>query len=274
MTRTSEDTLNPTSAGCPTGRAGRTALLWLGAVWMAGFQFSCNGSGPGANSAAGVTTRDTRVTHEACDTGSSSAEKIDANGDGKIDITIVRDGGREQCRAVDLNFDGVVDAYTYFDASGQMVRRENDYDKDGSVDEVSTFKAGQIAEKDQSTALAKRLDTWDFYQAGALVRTERDSNGDGIIDQWWEYPKPGCPLIHADVNNDGRPDPGATIDYCKETGYVPPDRSDRSAPSPTFDSKTTLPTETENKVPTETSAPASPAPAPAAPATNPKGSSK
>jgi len=244
-----------------------TGWAWMAVVVGAMFQFGCNGATSlGANSANSVTKRDTQVNHEACDTASASAEKVDANGDGKPDITIVRDGARELCRAVDLNFDGVIDAYSYFDGAGQLRRRENDYDKDGQVDEITIFKGGQIAEKDQSTALARHLDTWDFYQAGNLVRTERDSNGDGVIDQWWEYPKPGCPLIHADVNNDGRPDPGATIDYCKETGYVPPERADKAPASPTFDTKSSaLPTETENKpsdVPTEKSTPA-PASAPA-----------
>jgi hypothetical protein len=232
------------------------AVLWLGAV----FQLGCNSANSsGANSANSATTRDTTVVHEKCDVTSETVEKIDANNDGKTDITIVREGGRELCRVVDLNFDGVIDSYSYFDPSGQLRRRENDYDKDGQIDEISIFKGGQIAAKEQSTALAEHLDTWDFYQAGVLVRTERDSNGDGTIDQWWEYPKPGCPLIHADMNNDGRPDPGATIDYCKETGYVPPDRSDKAPASPTFETKSTMPTETENKaseVPTEKSTPA------------------
>lgn len=243
-----------------------TAWAWALTLSAAVFQFGCNGAGSGgAHSANSITTRDTQVTHEKCDMSSESVEKIDANNDGKADITIVREGGREVCRAVDLNFDGVIDAYSYFDAAGQLRRRENDYDKDGQIDEITTFKGGQISEKDQSTSLAQHLDTWDFYQAGVLVRTERDSNGDGVIDQWWEYPKPGCPLIHADMNNDGRPDPGATIDYCKETGYVPPDRADKAPVSPTFETKSSLPTETENKpsdVPTEKTAPA-PAAAPA-----------
>jgi len=255
---------DPMSAGLgcklPLFAIGRRRL-WATLLLGAGFQFGCNATtGAGVNAAGNpITTRDTQVTHEPCDVTAAGAEKIDANGDGKPDITVVRDGGRELCRAVDLNFDGVIDAYTYFDASGQLRRRENDYDKDGQVDEISTFKGGQISEKDQSTAQAQHLDTWDFYQAGALVRTERDSNGDGVIDQWWEYPKPGCPLIHADMNNDGRPDPGATIDYCKETGYVPPERADKAPASPTFETKSSLPTETENKaneVPTEKSAPA------------------
>ncbi len=249
-------------------KAGLTWAPLLIALVASGFQFGCNGAGKGVNSAGNaITTRDTEVKHEPCDI-TAASERIDANGDGKTDISIVKKDGRELCRAVDLNFDGVVDAYSYFDASGQLWRRENDYDKDGQIDEISTFKSGQIAEKDQSTALARHLDTWDFYQAGVLVRTERDSNGDGVIDQWWEYPKPGCPLIHADMNNDGRPDPGATIDYCKETGYVPPERADKAPASPTFETKSSLPTETENKpadVPTEKSAPA-PAPAEKGPA--------
>ena len=272
MTRTTEGRNgNVVRAQAASGARGLCWLLLIGA----GFQFGCTGAGSaGATSAnGGITMRDTEVKHEPCAIDSSSAERIDANGDGKTDITIVREGGREVCRAVDLNFDGVIDTYSYFDSNGQLRRRENDYDKDGKVDEISTFKAGQITEKDQSTALALRLDTWDFYQAGALVRTERDSNGDGVIDQWWEYPKPGCPLIHSDVNNDGRPDPGATIDYCKETGYVPPDRSDKAAASPTFETKTSMPTETDSKdVPTETSKPADTAPA--KPATDSKGPTK
>lgn len=250
-------TITGTKRATTMGLGLAPALLIIGAI----FQLGCNNAnGKGAaNGANGITTRDTEVVHEKCDVNASGVEKIDANGDGKPDISVVREGGREVCRAVDLNFDGVVDAYSYFDSSGQLRRRENDYDKDGHIDEITVFKGGQIAEKDQSTTQARKLDTWDFYQAGVLTRTERDSDGDGVIDQWWEYPKPGCPLIHSDVNNDGRPDPGATIDYCKETGYVPPDRSDKAQAGPTFETKSTLPTETENKpadIPLEKTEPA------------------
>jgi hypothetical protein len=236
-----------------------TGWAWAALLTGAMFQLGCNRASAGANSAIAAMTRDTQMTHENCDVSSGTVERIDANGDGKADISIVREGGRELCRAVDLNFDGVIDSYSYFDERGQLRRREHDYDKDSQIDEITSYKAGQIAEKHQSTALAKQLDTWDFYQAGILVRSERDSNGDGVIDQWWEYPKAGCPLIHSDMNNDGRPDPGATVDYCKETGYVPPERADRAAVSPSFDTKSSLPTETENKpsdVPTEKSTPA------------------
>jgi hypothetical protein len=223
----------------------------LHAVALAGLLLSagCSGSaGAGAGAATGgVTRRDTAIKHEACDT-AGATEKIDANSDGRPDIFIVRSGAVETCRAVDLNFDGVIDTYSYNDSSGRLRRREYDYDKDGQIDEIATYQAGILMEKSQATSMAQKLDTWDFYKAGALARTERDSNGDGIIDQWWEYTQPGCPMIHSDVNNDGKPDPGATVDYCKETGYVPPERqAPAAAQSPDFNQATSTPTEVDSK---------------------------
>jgi hypothetical protein len=234
---------------------GRAALVVALSSPFALATLGCAGSGAagaGANT-GGVTRRDTQITHEKCDTAGAS-EKIDANNDGRPDIFVA--GG---CRAIDLNFDGVIDSYAYYDGSGKLRRREYDYDRDGLIDEIATYQNGVLTEKDQATSMQRRLDTWDFYQNGALARSERDSNGDGIIDQWWEYTKPGCPMIHSDVNNDGKPDPGATVDYCKETGYVPPERQGpAAAQSPDFNKAVSTPTELENK-PAETPAPAAPA---------------
>jgi hypothetical protein len=192
--------------------------------------------------------RSTEIVHEPCDT-SSAGERLDANGDGKPEVLIVYAGGRELCRSVDLNFDGTVDLWVYRDPQGQVRRREFDFDRDGRIDEIEILQAGVPVERYRATTLANRIDTWDFFQGGQLVRTERDSKGDGIVDQWWEYSRPGCPIIHSDTNGDGRPDPGATVDYCKETGYVPPERTAADAPrSPTFQRPgDELPTETENK---------------------------
>jgi hypothetical protein len=61
------------------------------------------------------------------------------------------------------------------------------------------------------------------------------------------------------VNNDGKPDPGATVDYCKETGYVPPERQGPAAPqSPDFNRGLSTPTEVDSKPvePTPTAPPA------------------
>lgn len=211
------------------------------------FQTGCGGSSARSGADA-ITRRATEIQHEDCAVKSGGAEKIDANSDGKPEVTIVKDGGREVCRAVDLNFDGSVDAWVYRDPSGQVRRRETDYDRDGRVDEITIYRGGVIVEKHRATTLANRLDTWQFYQNGTLARTERDSDGDEVVDQWWEWPKSGCPMIHSDVDSDGRPDPGATVDYCKETGYVPPERQGQRAPTgPSFEPPSALPTEVETK---------------------------
>jgi len=238
---------------------------WQSAGLAAILCFGCN-SGPQPRTAGDVGVgRDTRVVHEDCNTASGSAERLDADGDGKAEVVIVKGkGGRTVCRASDLNLDGRPDVYAYFDDAGGVRRREYDFDRDGTIDQIITYAAGVPVSGERATLLANRLDTWDFYHGGVLARTERDSDSDAIVDQWWEYPKAGCPLIHTDTNQDGKPDPGTTVDYCKETGYVPPERQYyRQATGPNFQQPTGLPEEIENK-PAETPAPAAPT-APAKP---------
>src|SRR6185369_12701758 len=69
------------------------------------------------------------IEHESCDITSSSAEKLDTNGDGKPDIVRVMAGGREACRMVDLNHDDKPDSFIYYDGSGAIRRRESDFDR-------------------------------------------------------------------------------------------------------------------------------------------------
>jgi len=217
------------------------------AAWVAVFfLYGCN-SGTSARSPERESLeRDIRVVHEDCATG--GGEKLDANADGRPDVFIVRSGSHEACRAVDLNLDGKIDVWSYNDSSGRLRRKEYDFDRDGVIDEIVTYQAGVVTAKQRATLLANRLDTWEYYQNGALARSERDSDADAVVDQWWEYPKAGCPMIHTDANEDGRPDPGTTIDFCKETGYVPPERQYyRQTEGPSFRDETSAPTEVENR---------------------------
>lgn len=221
---------------------------------VAAVTIGCGGGGGGGapNQPGEVTHRDIRILHQDCPIESGGAEKLNLGGDARPDIVIVKSGGRESCRALDMNFDGVWDSWVYRDGAGSIVRRENDYDRDGRVDEITIYRGGVLAEKQRATTLVGRLDTWHFYTGGNLARTERDSDGDTQIDQWWEYPKADrldCPLIHSDIDGDGHPDPGATVDVCGESsGYVPPEKGEKG-PSTTFERGPggTLPTEVEEK---------------------------
>jgi len=181
--------------------------------------------------------RNTEITHEACDGTAASASRVDVNGDGKPDIIHVRAGGREVCRIVDLNLDGAVDAFIYYDAQGKERRREADFDRDGRADEIAHYTAGVIALKERETNFDNKIDTWDHYEGGRLVRRERDSDGDGIVDQWWQYndpTRPRCAIVSSDQNADGKPDPDAVVDLCGESygvsKYTPPGAPGASAP--------------------------------------------
>lgn len=203
------------------------AALVVPALGVAFLPACSSQSASGGAAAAGKdsTVRDTEIVHEPCDIESKSAVKTDVNGDGKPDIISVMSGGKEVCRAVDLNFDGRFDTFVYLDANGVERRRESDFDRDGVIDEISTSQGGVVVSKQRETNLDGKLDTWDTYVGGKLTKRERDTTGDGRIDQWWEFPSPDhpeCPVIASDQDADGRPD--VRQDICKENeaGKAPP----------------------------------------------------
>jgi len=164
----------------------------------------------------GATVHETAIVREACD--GEAAERFDVDEDGKPEIVLFKQRGREVCRRLDFDDDGRADRTTFFDEQGKVRRIENDFDRDQRIDEIAMFEGGVLKEKQRATVLRGQLDTWEYYEGGVRVRSERDADGDGVVDQWWDYQRAGCPLIHSDVNGDGLADPGSTVDYCKEVG--------------------------------------------------------
>ena len=220
--------------------------------------------------AAGGEKRDTTIVHEPCDTESSETVKVDVKGNGTPAIYHVMKGGKEVCRAVDLNMDGKIDVFIYYDDQGRERRREQDFDRDGRADEITIYENGQIKLKLRETNYDDKIDTWDYYENGRLVKRERDTDGDGIIDQWWQFNNPNnpkCAIVASDRNADGKPDPDSVVDLCGESYGAP-----KAAPaaSPAAPLRAAAPGAAPSAAPAppsalSPSAPSAPSAAPAAP---------
>lgn len=247
------------AAGPHRGLPAWRALLALPLVLVA----ACSGGDPDPNkttTATGNEKRDTEIKHEDCNGNSASANKVDINGDGKPDIVHVMSGNREVCRIVDLNLDGAIDAFIYYDEQGRERRRESDFDRDGRADEIAIAEGGVVKLKLRETNFDNKIDTWDFYQNGVLVRRERDSDGDEIIDQWWQFnnpQNPKCAVVSSDRNADGKPDPDSVVDLCGESYGAAPATAPVAPPA-----SSTAPSGTAPGAPGAPGAPPAGAPAP------------
>jgi len=226
----------------PSGRPFRLLASCLFVAFAPCAALSCVTPDTGnahADSAVDNRVRDVSFHHDDCAPNGDS-KTVDVNNDTRPDIVHVMKDGREMCRIVDLNFDGAVDVYIYYDEKGQERRREADFDRDGRPDQITTLKDGQLVENDRETNFDDKVDTWDYYQNGVLARRERDSDGDAIIDQWWQFydpARPKCATVAVDHNADGKPDADGQVDLCNEGGVA----SGANAPPPGAPTTTATP---------------------------------
>lgn len=98
--------------------------------------------------------------------GQLATEEVDLDFDGKIDEISQYQQGRLITRTMDLNNDHVPDVFKYYTAQGQLERIESDRNGDGKVD------------------------TWEYFEAGVLVRIGHDFDGDTKVDTWERVTSP------------------------------------------------------------------------------------
>ncbi len=183
------------------------------------------------------------ILHEPCDIAGPAIESEDVNGDGRAEFTTVRRGGKLHCRAVDLDFDGGIEMYSYFDASGQVRRRELDFDGDGRPDELNLYQKGELIEKLRAHSATGRVHTWESHEGGQLRRAERDADQNQRIDQWWDYVTPDCPVVRSDVDGDGKADESSKIELCAVLAREASLRGDGTATTRFEREATPVPTE-------------------------------
>jgi hypothetical protein len=199
----------------------------LGAILLGGL-LDCGGGEMAASPrVAQAEVRPEELKHEPC--GGPRSEALDTNGDGKPDITKYFDGsGHESCRVVDLNGDGKPDLYEYFDDGGTIRRREFCYDDTAAVNAIEFYEGGKLARREYDISGRHRIDTWDWFDPNAQVdaktgrpahpvRRERDTKGDGHVDQWWTWEGDRL-MIAVDRDGSGRPDPATAMVFGVDGG--------------------------------------------------------
>lgn len=159
--------------------------------------------------------RETDIKHETCDPAGKEVKTFkgeSALSSNKSFVTRVYAASREVCSFADLNGDGNTDVFTFFGDDGRIRRREAAYGVSKQIDEIAIYKNGNVEVVMRETNFDGKLDTWDYYEGGKLVRRERDKTGDGRIDEWWTF-EPGtdnATIVQADVRT-GKPDPTSTV---------------------------------------------------------------
>jgi hypothetical protein len=185
---------------------------------------ACGGADKPAVAADSVQTQTAhveKIQHEDCKESGNRVDSLDSNGDGKPDIRRVFSGNQELCRIVDLNGDGKTDMYEYFDAGGAVRRREFCYDDTGDVNAVEHYEKGRLVAREFDAAGRRRIDTWDTFDPSAPLdpktgrpahpaHRERDTTGDGKVDQWWTWNGDKV-TISVDRIGNGKPDPATAI---------------------------------------------------------------
>jgi hypothetical protein len=115
------------------------------------------------------------------------------------------------CREADLNADGIKDVVRYYNDEGRPLREEADRDFDGTMDAITFFQDGRIVREEQDSDGNGRVDTKIFYENGEMVRTERDLAGRSTASEWrpdrWEYFEDGQMVrMGTDLDGDGTVD--------------------------------------------------------------------
>jgi antitoxin component YwqK of YwqJK toxin-antitoxin module len=141
-------------------------------------------------------------------TGKLTELTYDRNKNGKIDTWTEMDGTRPVRSRSDLDEDGKIDRWEYYDEKGGLTKVGFSRKQDGHADAWAfSGPDGKVEHVEiSSTADEKKIDRWEFYAAGVLVRVEEDTNGDGRADKWETYESGAVKTAAMDQDGDGRPD--------------------------------------------------------------------
>lgn len=150
------------------------------------------------------------VDGERCSRTGKREHQVDVNQDGYADLVTLYasdpSGEKLACKQGDLNFDGQLDAFVYYEASGEVSREQFDQDFDGRIDMGRYYAEGKLIRDELDLNQDGFADSWRIYDEGRLVRVESDRDADGRADMFTYYMGKQIDRIGYDVNGDGKVD--------------------------------------------------------------------
>lgn len=146
--------------------------------------------------------------------------ELDTNGDRRTDMVKIwsqppseapeKEDGTSSAillrKEVDLNYDGKVDLWNWYNSAGEVIRQAYDLDFDGKIDVIAYYEKGIVVRKEVFHTYGDEPDTFKYYEKGKLQRVERDSNRDGRIDTWEYWDGDVIDRVGQDLSGDGNVD--------------------------------------------------------------------
>ena len=112
----------------------------------------------------------------------------DATGNGRNNAVSFMDGTRIHRIELDLDENGKVERWDFYDANRTLEKVGLSRLNDGIMDSQAFYGPdGTVHRIEISTRRDGRFDRVEYYTGGTLVRGEEDTDHDGRIDRWHSY---------------------------------------------------------------------------------------
>jgi hypothetical protein len=129
-------------------------------------------------------------------------------------------------RSLDADRDGKPEQVRYFDqASGALVRKEEDRNYDGRSDAWNVYEGGALVSRKLDTNDDAKIDAWETYANGRMQERVIDRDSDGVRDAFYAYQGESLVSERHDANNDGKMD--LVVTYRDRNRVMTEEDSDR-----------------------------------------------
>lgn len=144
-------------------------------------------------------------------------KKFDINRDKVPDMLTVykkvenKETGEEELllfvKQMDLNHDGKIDVYRFFNEKGMIDKEELDLDYDAKIDVVDYYLNGVVRRRELAMRFSETPTITKYYDENRqLIRLEEDQSQNGKVDYWEFYDAGILNRIEKDTDGDGKSD--------------------------------------------------------------------